>query len=88
MMRLFDEPGKFTTFAGYEWSQFRGRAHLHRNIIFRDMMLPDYPLSSFELKHEEALWTWMRAPRPWPSPIIQTWPMAVPFQIGMRMEIP
>ena len=56
----FYEPGKFTTFAGYEWSQFRGRAHLHRNIIFRDMMLPDYPLSSFELKHEEALWTWLQ----------------------------
>ncbi len=53
------KPGKFTTFAGYEWSQTKGRSHLHRNIIFRDMMVPDYPLSSFELRHEEALWRWM-----------------------------
>jgi len=53
------QPGKFTTFAGYEWSQTKGRAHLHRNILFRDMMVPDYPMSSFELKHEEALWKWL-----------------------------
>lgn len=53
-------PGKFTTFAGFEWSLFIGRSHLHRNIIFRDMMVPDYPLSSFELKHEEALWNWLQ----------------------------
>ena len=34
-------PGKFTTFAGFEWSRFIGRSHLHRNIIFRDMMVPN-----------------------------------------------
>ena len=54
------QPGKFTTFAGFEWSKFVGRSHHHRNIIFRDMMVPDYPLSSFELKHEEALWKWLQ----------------------------
>ncbi len=52
-------PGTFTTFAGYEWSQTKGRAHLHRNLIFRDMIVPDYPLSAFELTHEEDLWNWM-----------------------------
>jgi len=54
------QPGKFTTFAGYEWSQTKGRAHLHRNILFRDMMVPDYPMSTFELNYEEDLWKWLK----------------------------
>lgn len=49
------EPGKFTTLAGYEWT-YGLIAHKHRNIIFRDMKVPDYPISSFEAKDEEALW--------------------------------
>lgn len=54
-------PGKFTTFAGYEWTLTGSNlAHLHRNIIFRDMVVPDYPLSSFELRNEEELWTWLQ----------------------------
>ena len=54
------DPGTFTTLAGYEWSKTSGHAHLHKNIIFRDMMVPDYPLSSFELRHEESLWNWLK----------------------------
>lgn len=49
------EPGKFTTLAGYEWT-YGLIAHNHRNIIFRDMKVPDYPISSFEARDEEALW--------------------------------
>ncbi len=49
------EPGKFTTFAGYEWT-YGLIAHRHRNVIFRDMMVPDYPISSFEASSEEAFW--------------------------------
>jgi len=53
-------PGTFTTFAGYEWTLgknvFSKRAHLHRNVIFRDMNVPDYPVSAFEARDEIALW--------------------------------
>lgn len=53
-------PGSFTTLAGYEWTQGTAGAHLHRNIIFRDMMLPAYPISSLEAKRPENLWKWMQ----------------------------
>lgn len=52
-------PGKFTTFAAYEWSLGMAGVHMHRNLIFRDMKVPDYPLSAFEAKDEEALWSAM-----------------------------
>ena len=53
-------PGEFTTFAGFEWTLADGEAHLHRNIIFRDMILPEYPLSSLETRNEKVLWEWLR----------------------------
>lgn len=54
------EPGKFTTLAGFEWTLAEGRAHLHRNIIFRDLKVPYYPVSSLEARNEEELWQWMQ----------------------------
>ena len=53
------QPHKFTTLAGYEWTLGAAAKHMHRNIIFRDMMVPDFPLSSFELKDEDQLWKWL-----------------------------
>ncbi len=54
------KPGEFTTFAGYEWTLTGTQLnHLHRNIIFRDMNVPDYPMSSLELRNEEELWKWL-----------------------------
>jgi hypothetical protein len=55
------EPGQFTTMAGFEWSLLDGNAHLHRNVIFRDMMVPAYPMSSLELDNEKLLWDWLDA---------------------------
>ena len=52
-------PNSFTTLAGYEWTFGGGTRHMHRNIIFRDMMVPDFPLSSLELKNEDQLWNWL-----------------------------
>ncbi len=52
-------PGKFTTLAGYEWTLGRNFAHFHRNILFRDMVVPDYPLSAIELKTPESLWAYL-----------------------------
>ena len=53
------QPYEFTTLAGYEWTLGAAATHMHRNIIFRDMMVPDLPLSSFELKNEDDLWNWL-----------------------------
>lgn len=50
------EPGKFTTFAAYEWTLGNGLAHAHRNIFFKDMQVPDYPVSAIEATNEEELW--------------------------------
>lgn len=50
------EAGKFTTLVGYEWSRADNGAHLHRNVFFRDMVLPDYPISSIEATTAEGLW--------------------------------
>lgn len=50
------QPGKFTTLVGYEWSAAKNGAHLHRNVFFRDMVVPDYPISSIEARTAEELW--------------------------------
>ncbi len=53
------EPGQFTTFAAYEWTLGISGAHLHRNIFFRDMKVPDYPISSLEARTPEDMWTYL-----------------------------
>ncbi len=53
-------PGKFTTFAAYEWTMGGAVTHLHRNIIFRDMIVPEYPMSAIELTDEEQLWEYLQ----------------------------
>jgi len=49
------QPGKFTTFAAYEWTLGAADAHIHRNIIFRDMKVPDYPISALEARNGESI---------------------------------
>jgi hypothetical protein len=53
------EPGKFTTIAAFEWSAAPGGANLHRNVFFRDMKVPDRPMSYVDINREEGLWAWM-----------------------------
>ena len=50
------EPGKFTTFAAYEWTLGAANSHIHRNVFFRDMVVPDYPISALEAPNENELW--------------------------------
>ncbi len=50
------QPGTFTTLAGYEWTNTHGHGHLHRNVIFRDMVVPDYPVSALEARTPEDFW--------------------------------
>ena len=53
-------PGKFTTFAGFEWTSNPKKRNLHRVIVFRDTRkLPDLVLSSLDSDDPETLWKWM-----------------------------
>jgi hypothetical protein len=58
------QPGKFTTFAAYEWTSTPANRNMHRNIIFVDSKkVPDLPFSSIDSTHPEDLWTWMDGQR-------------------------
>ena len=59
------KPGKFTTFAGYEYTSSKeDRAGLHRNVIFRGTeRLPAQPFSRLNSINPEGLWDWMDAMR-------------------------
>lgn len=50
------EPGKFTTFHAFEWSSAPGGANLHRNVIFRDTVVPEVPFSALDSIAPEDLW--------------------------------
>jgi len=52
------EPGKFTTFIGYEWTSTPNGQNLHRNIIFRGDTAP-VPFGRSDSDKPEDLWTWM-----------------------------
>lgn len=57
----FYEPGKFTTFSGFEWTaSFKRLGMLHRNVIFRGGHLPDSIFTAIELNNSpERLWQWL-----------------------------
>lgn len=61
----YNEPGRFTTLIGYEWtSNAGGGDNLHRNVIYRDgkaradMVVP---YTTFQSENPEDLWKWMTA---------------------------
>ncbi len=47
----------FTTFVAYEWSGNPAASNLHRNVIFRNHVVPDEPLGYFDTQQEEVLWS-------------------------------
>ena len=47
----------FTSFVGYEWSANPGALNLHRNIIFRNHVVPDDPASYMDVGQEQELWS-------------------------------
>jgi hypothetical protein len=58
------EPGKFTTFAAYEWTSTPGSKNLHRNIFFLDSKkVPEVPFSSLDSQDPIELWRWMDTQR-------------------------
>jgi len=53
-------PGKFTTFAGFEWTSNPQWQNLHRIVIFRNTKhVSDAAFSAIDSDLEEDLWKWM-----------------------------
>ncbi len=59
----YNEPGKFTTLVGYEWSSQPNMSNQHRNVIFRSSKNLPVPYSYFDSQHPEDLWKWMDTQR-------------------------
>lgn len=53
------EPGRFTTLIGFEWTAVQSGGNMHRNVLFRDTVVPELPLTSIDTFDEEELWAWM-----------------------------
>ena len=57
----FNDPGKFTTFIGYEFTTSTDveGGNLHRNVIFNSSNAPIRPWTRIDSINPEDLWTWM-----------------------------
>jgi len=56
-----NQPGRFTTFVGYEYTSAPGGRNLHRNVIFRTARSPDLPFTAVMNNDPETLWRSMDA---------------------------
>jgi len=64
MADKYNEPGKFTTLIGFEWTPTPGGDNLHRNVLLRDGQARAsqvFPFSSWNSEDPEKLWDWMEA---------------------------
>jgi len=56
----YNKPGTFTTIHGYEWTSAPKSANLHRNVFFRDTIVPDLPFTAIDSENPRDLWEWMK----------------------------
>lgn len=57
-----NDPGQFTSFVAYEYSPaLPSRGKLHRNVIFRNGVVPEYAISAFDAASEVDLWRQLNA---------------------------
>ena len=55
-----NEPGKFSAFAGFEWTSAPNDLNLHRVVFFENSNnIPDLPFSTLDSNKPEDLWAWM-----------------------------
>ncbi len=50
----------FTAFIGYEWTAGPGSKNLHRNIVFRNAIVPEQTVSFFDQGYIEGVWEKLR----------------------------
>lgn len=55
------EPGRLTTFIGYEFTSAPNGMNLHRNVIFAGDKAPEAPYTALQSQNPENLWRWMDA---------------------------
>lgn len=51
----------FTSFVGYEWTGTPAASNLHRNVIFRNAVVPELPVTYIEQQQPEKLWAALKA---------------------------
>jgi hypothetical protein len=64
LTELYNEPGKFTAFGGYEWSSMPGGDNLHRVVIFKDgadTVGKIIPFSANDSNDPEDMWKFLAA---------------------------
>ena len=54
-----NEPGRFTTFIGYEWAFHLHEANLHRHVVFGGADAPALPFGPRYARGPEDLWDWL-----------------------------
>ena len=54
-----NEPGRLTTFTGFEYTSFRAMGNLHRNVIFQGSSVSEKPYGRLDSPNPEDLWRWM-----------------------------